>query len=66
MELCEHLPTSRLDEMTSPNPTEQFRKATIVRCHLAANSRRLDNSLFWLNPIIDNVNKFEGLVTLIN
>lgn len=69
MELCEHLPSSQLDVMTSPNtwcvPSEKFRKATLVRCHLAANSRRLDNSLFWLNPIVDNIIKFEKLVTFL-
>lgn len=67
MEVCEHLPSTRIDVMTSPNtwqnvPSEKFHKATLIRCHLAANSCRLDNSLFWLNPIVDNITKFEKLV----
>lgn len=64
MELCEHLPSSRLDTMSSPNtwwdvPVDKFKKATIVRCHLATNSHRLENSLLWLNPIVDNITKVE-------
>ncbi|KAJ6641283.1 Focadhesin [Pseudolycoriella hygida] len=68
MEVCETIPSPRLDAITSPSTwssSKEFRKATIVRCHLAGNSCRLDNPLFWLNAIVDNISKFETEQTFV-
>lgn len=48
--------------MTSPNTwweitTEKLKKATIIRCTLVLNNETIDNPLYWLNPIINNVEK---------
>lgn len=67
IETVSHLPTVILDKMTMPSSDDSIKRSSkiiLIRCHCALNDIKMENSLIWLNPIIEEYNEADGTFLL--
>lgn len=63
IEIASHLPAIILDKMTMPSSEDsvkRLQKNILIRCHLALNDKKMENSLIWLNPLIEEYSEADS------